>query len=219
MGYGRAANTRAWSTCSNSDFAEWYKSKGSRCLKSGAGRDPDLPNNEGCEKEQGSLYGLEPTNPDVPGHPAFRSAGPDDCAAKCSRVAGCKAWTLHKRSNLCWLKTTDASKDNVPSWYRGKPCASAKASALKGCECNGHKSSITGHGECNIDDSKCGRWCFVDDDAQCLEASPSFNGETYRWTCEACQNNSTVTQSDKNSSAMIQSGIGLLLIGLLVVLL
>ena len=92
---------------------------------------------EGCEKEQGSLYGLEPTNPDVPGHPghnnallhcnvtilqcnagsnvtilqcitlnagsnvpdivAFRSAGPDDCAAKCSRVAGCKAWTLHKR--------------------------------------------------------------------------------------------------------------------------
>ena len=44
MGYGRAASTRAWSTCSNSDFAEWYKSKGSRCLKSGAGRDPDLPN-------------------------------------------------------------------------------------------------------------------------------------------------------------------------------
>ena len=55
----------------------------------------------------------------------------------------------------------------------------------------------------------------MDDDAQCLEASPSFNGETYRWTCEACQNNSTVTQSDKNNSAMIQSGIGLLLIGLL----
>ena len=46
MGPGSgSANARAWSTCSNNDFAEWYKSKGSRCLKSGAGRDPDLPNN------------------------------------------------------------------------------------------------------------------------------------------------------------------------------
>ena len=29
---------------------------------------------EGCEKEQGSLYGLEPTNPDVPGHPGHNNA-------------------------------------------------------------------------------------------------------------------------------------------------
>ena len=43
MGYGRAASTRAWSTCSNSDFAEWYKNKGHRCLKSGTGGPPVIP--------------------------------------------------------------------------------------------------------------------------------------------------------------------------------
>ena len=27
----------AWSTCSNSDFENWYRAKGHKCLKSGAG--------------------------------------------------------------------------------------------------------------------------------------------------------------------------------------
>ena len=43
MGYGRAATTAAWSTCSNSDFAKWYENKGHRCLKSGTGGAPVIP--------------------------------------------------------------------------------------------------------------------------------------------------------------------------------
>ena len=69
--------------------------------------------------------------------------------------------------------------------------------------CNGHMSSKTGHGECSIDNSKCGKWCFVDKDAQCFETNPSVNGDPYRWTCEAC------------SAATIQRGIGLLLFGII----
>merc|ERR1712133_79131 len=40
-------------------------------------------------------------------------------------------------------------------------------------------------GECNSQ-AKCGTWCYVDDDAPCLDANPSLNGEPHRWTCEAC---------------------------------
>ena len=63
--------------------------------------------------------------------------------------------------------------------YPGKP---------KRCECNGHKNA-GGAGECNsisAQNAKCGHWCYVDDDAQCIEAKPSNNGVKYRWTCEAC---------------------------------
>ena len=64
-------------------------------------------------------------------------------------------------------------------------------------------SSITGYGECNKKDADCGKWCFVDDNANCFETNPSKNGDPYRWTCEAC------------SAATIQRGIGFLLFGLL----
>ena len=36
MSYGRA-RPNAWSTCSNSDFENWYRTKGQHCLRSGAG--------------------------------------------------------------------------------------------------------------------------------------------------------------------------------------
>merc|ERR1712083_639407 len=181
-------------------FCHWYKSQGHRCLKSGTG--PKLPSDAICEQEEG-YYGA---GNNVRGHAALRSAGPDDCAAKCSRVAGCNGWTLHKRSNYCWLKTTRSSKGSSRDWLRGKPCASKHAGALKECECNGHKANGTGYGECNKEDADCGRWCYVDNDAPCLETNPSLNGEPYRWTCEAC------------SAATIQRGIGLLLFGILVLL-
>ena len=58
---------------------------------------------------------------------------------------------------------------------------------LKGCQCNGHMSQ-KGNGECNSV-ANCGSWCYVDDDAQCMDTFPSLNGEPYRWTCEACSNN------------------------------
>ena len=58
---------------------------------------------------------------------------------------------------------------------------------LKGCQCNGHMSQ-KGRGECNSV-ANCGAWCYVDDDAQCLDTFPSHNGEPYRWTCEACLKN------------------------------
>ena len=55
----------------------------------------------------------------------------------------------------------------------------------KKCECNGHKNA-GGGGECNgVDLAECGNWCYVDDDAQCVDASPSSNSK-FRWTCEAC---------------------------------
>ena len=64
----------------------------------------------GCEKEEGfysagnnvrggnnvTILQCNARN-NVPDNVAFRSAGPDDCAAKCSRTPRCKVWTLHKR--------------------------------------------------------------------------------------------------------------------------
>ena len=50
------------------------------------------------------------------------------------------------------------------------------------------------HGENNLNQfpkflklpkAKCGSWCYVDEDASCLETKPSTNSE-YHWTCEAC---------------------------------
>ena len=37
----------------------------------------------------------------------------------------------------------------------------------------------------NCSKAKCGSWCYVDEDASCLETKPSTNSE-YHWTCEAC---------------------------------
>lgn len=54
---------------------------------------------------------------------------------------------------------------------------------MKRCECNGHLNSHGG-GECKFE-AKCGSWCYVDEDASCLETKPSTNSE-FHWTCEAC---------------------------------
>ena len=58
----------------------------------------------------------------------------------------------------------------------------------KKCECNGHKN-VGGAGECNgvhpVATCNGGHWCYVDDDAQCMEANPGKNSP-FRWTCEAC---------------------------------
>ena len=37
----------------------------------------------------------------------------------------------------------------------------------------------------NCSKAKCGSWCYVDEDASCLETKPSTNSE-FHWTCEAC---------------------------------
>jgi len=169
----------AWSTCSNSDFAKWYRRDGHACLRPGAGGGSG-GGSEGCGRpEQGYLAAEN----NVPGYGGILSAGPDDCASKCSQVPGCAAWTLHLPSNYCWLKTTNTNKGEHGDWVRGEPCTSQ----LKGCQCNGHMSQ-KGRGECNSV-ANCGAWCYVDDDAQCLDTFPSHNGEPYRWTCEACLNN------------------------------
>ena len=158
----------------------------------------------------------------------FISAGPEDCANKCSQIPGCKAWTLNVRwkrlciewfwsvlwrSNYCWLKKTNNYRSSVDQFdhgdfVRGEPCTSKYFCILytsldlfletslterypgkpKRCECNGHKNA-GGAGECNsisAQNAKCGHWCYVDDDAQCIEAKRSNNGVKYRWTCEAC---------------------------------
>ena len=120
------------------------------------------------------------------------------------------------RSNYCWLKTTNAQKGDHGDWVRGEPCTSEKnihfsfeivigilitsyvphdnsctdeinPGQMKGCQCNKHLSA-KGKGECNSV-ANCGSWCYVDDDAMCLDTFPSLNGEPYRWTCEACLNN------------------------------
>ena len=56
----------------------------------------------------------------------------------------------------------------------------------KKCECNGHKNA-GGGGECNgVFRAECGsHWCYVDNDAQCMDTLPSSNSP-YRYTCEAC---------------------------------
>ena len=97
----------AWSTCSNSDFANWYRRDGHACLRPGVdggndggpegmsllGFTPELfAVISGCGRpEQGYLGGGD----DVPGYGGFLSAGPDDCASNCAQVQGCAAWTLH----------------------------------------------------------------------------------------------------------------------------
>ena len=47
-----------------------------------------------------------------------------DCAKKCGANPSCKAWTLHKTFNSCWLKTDDKYVGNHVdrSWLRGLPC-------------------------------------------------------------------------------------------------
>ena len=70
------------------------------------------------------------------------------------------------------------------------PCQRAKLMQInpgnpKRCECNGHKNE-GGAGECNgVHPVGCGKWCYVDDDAQCVDTFPSKNSP-FRWTCEAC---------------------------------
>merc|ERR1711962_433306 len=185
MSYGSKSNPRnpsaspiAWSTCSNSDFSKWYRRDGHSCLRPGTGGG-NGGGGAGCKAPEQGYLGAGNNVADYGG---IQSAGPDDCAGKCSAVSGCKAWTLHKPSNYCWLKTTGTSKGIYQDWLRGEPCEAT--SQLKGCQCNGHMSAM-GYGECNSR-AKCGTWCYVDDDAPCLETNPSLNGEPHRWTCEAC---------------------------------
>jgi len=186
MSYGSKSNPRnpsaspiAWSTCSNSDFSKWYRRDGHACLKPGAGGGGGGGGEgTGCGSPQ---QGYLSAGDNVP-NGVIQSAGPIDCASKCAQNPQCAAWTLHVASNYCWLKTTGANKGNHPDWLRGEPCANP--GQLKGCQCNGHMS-VMGTGECNSR-AKCGAWCYVDDDAPCLDTNPSLNGEPHRWTCEAC---------------------------------
>lgn len=196
MSYGSKEDTwrpskrpNAWSTCSNSDFVTWYKTKGHTCLRSDAGgrQNPGSGGSGECKSEPG-YFGKNDAivkgKPEWPGWPhqgVIRSAGPEDCAYKCHQVSGCTAWSL-SRSNYCWLKKTNTHKVENSDFVRGKPCASHP----KSCECNGQLNA-NGGGECNnVHEAACGRWCYVDDDAKCTETSPSHNSK-YRWTCEACQ--------------------------------
>ena len=50
------------------------------------------------------------------------STGWMDCAKKCGANPSCKAWTLHKPSNGCWLKTNYKSIGNHVNWSWGMPC-------------------------------------------------------------------------------------------------
>jgi len=122
MSYGSKQNPRnsyavpiAWSTCSNLDFAKWYRSDGHKCLRPGA----DDTGDTGCKKPQ---QGYLARGDNVPGKEGIQSAGPDDCASKCAQASGCAAWTLQVSSNLCWLKTTGANKGDHPEWLRGESC-------------------------------------------------------------------------------------------------
>ena len=45
-----------------------------------------------------------------------------DCAKKCGDNPSCKAWTLHKPSNNCWLKTDNKYVGNHVDWSWGMPC-------------------------------------------------------------------------------------------------
>jgi len=177
----------AWSTCSNSDFENWYRAGGHKCLKSGAGGSEKPGGSGGCKSEPG-FFGIgdeivvgKPGWQGWPDQGVIISAGAEDCANKCGQVSGCKAWTLDIRSNYCWLKKTGTDKVENRDFVRGKPCTSNP----KRCECNGHKNE-GGAGECNgVHPVGCGKWCYVDDDAQCVDTFPSKNSP-FRWTCEAC---------------------------------
>ena len=100
----------SWSTCSNSDFAKWYRSADGHCLRPGAGNGggsegrslPDL-NPElfavilGCRMRENGHLG---DGNHVPGYETpqgwgFLSGGPDDCAIACNHDPRCAAWTLH----------------------------------------------------------------------------------------------------------------------------
>ena len=55
-----------------------------------------------------------------------------DCAQKCGAKPSCKAWTLHKTSNRCWLKTDYKYVGNHMdwSWLLGMPCKSPGKNTL-----------------------------------------------------------------------------------------
>ena len=115
MSYGSKSNPRnpsaspiAWSTCSNSDFSKWYRRDGHSCLRPGTGGGNGGGGAagmlgswnlffflffSGCKAPEQGYLGA---GNNVAGHGGIQSAGPDDCAGKCSAVSGCKAWTLHK---------------------------------------------------------------------------------------------------------------------------
>jgi len=66
-------------------------------------------------QEIGYYYGGN----NVPGYQGVPSAGPDDCANMCASVSACAGWTLHFRSNQCWLKTKLTGTSDHNHWMRG----------------------------------------------------------------------------------------------------
>ena len=95
--------------------------------------------------------------------------------ALCSRTAHKNLRDLSSPSNLPSIYPC-CQRSSLMQRYPGNP---------KRCECNGHKND-GGAGECNgVHPVECGHWCYVDDDAQCINTFPSSNSP-YRWTCEAC---------------------------------
>ena len=55
------------------------------------------------------------------------SNGPEDCAHKCSIYDQCKAWSVKKNTNACWLFSTPANnvKKGDEGWVYGFPCKSS----------------------------------------------------------------------------------------------
>ena len=64
------------------------------------------------------------------------SAGPDDCAKKCTHVLGCAAWTLHKTTNNCWLKTIKTGIVFSNDWVSGEPCINMESTNPIGSDDN-----------------------------------------------------------------------------------
>ena len=76
-----------------------------------------------CPAPRGGYLGRGSEVPNVCPTTGCLTTGWMDCANKCATNPSCKAWTLHKPSNKCWLKTNSKSIGNHMDWSWGAmPC-------------------------------------------------------------------------------------------------
>jgi hypothetical protein len=52
----------------------------------------------------------------------FQTEGVTECAQRCSAVPDCKAWTLRRDTNTCWLKKSNHGTAPGDIWTWGLRC-------------------------------------------------------------------------------------------------
>ena len=98
----------AWSTCSNSDFVDWFRNKGHLCSNYGddPGNDPANPifwNGNwanACDFYENNLSNAK--------------TSADKCGPQCESTSGCThfTWTNHE-GGTCWMKRGPVSKNDA----------------------------------------------------------------------------------------------------------